>query len=132
MAPPRKNSRNGLPSTEGTSDILQTIIQVIGGLTEVVQHQGPVSMFKLETYAEVVDRALVAERNCKRLSKTNDEELREEIQGPVSMFKLETYAEVVDRALVAERNCKRLSKTNDEERKPKSDLSSLSEMWKES
>jgi hypothetical protein len=39
MAPPRKNSENGLPSTEGTSDILQTIIQAIGGLTEVVQHQ---------------------------------------------------------------------------------------------
>uniref|UniRef100_A0A2N9G096 Retrotransposon gag domain-containing protein n=1 Tax=Fagus sylvatica TaxID=28930 RepID=A0A2N9G096_FAGSY len=39
MAPPRKNSRNGLPSTEGTTDILQTIIQAIGGLTEVVQHQ---------------------------------------------------------------------------------------------
>ncbi len=38
MAPPRKNSRNGLPSTEGTSDILQTIIQAIGGLIEVVQH----------------------------------------------------------------------------------------------
>uniref|UniRef100_A0A2N9IM06 CCHC-type domain-containing protein n=1 Tax=Fagus sylvatica TaxID=28930 RepID=A0A2N9IM06_FAGSY len=39
MAPPRKSSGNGLPSTEGTSDILQTIIQAIGGLTEVVQHQ---------------------------------------------------------------------------------------------
>jgi hypothetical protein len=42
------------------------------GLREEIQ--GPVSMFKLETYAEVVDRALIAERNCKRLSKTNDEE----------------------------------------------------------
>jgi hypothetical protein len=31
-------------------------------------------MFKLETYVEVVDRALIAERNCKRLSKPNDEE----------------------------------------------------------
>ena len=31
-------------------------------------------MFKLETYAKVVDRALIAERNCKHLSKTNDEE----------------------------------------------------------
>uniref|UniRef100_A0A2N9GFR5 CCHC-type domain-containing protein n=1 Tax=Fagus sylvatica TaxID=28930 RepID=A0A2N9GFR5_FAGSY len=39
MAPPRKNSGNSLPSTEGTSDILQTIIQAIGSLTEVVQHQ---------------------------------------------------------------------------------------------
>ena len=39
MAPPRKNSRNDLPCTEGTSEILQTIIQAIGGLTEVVQHQ---------------------------------------------------------------------------------------------
>ena len=29
-------------------------------------------MFKLETYAEVVDRALIAERNCNRLSKAND------------------------------------------------------------
>ena len=31
-------------------------------------------MFKLEIYVEVVDRALIAERNSKRLSKTNDEE----------------------------------------------------------
>ena len=42
------------------------------GLKEEIQ--GPVSMFKLETYAQVVDRALIAERNCKRLSKTNDKE----------------------------------------------------------
>ena len=31
-------------------------------------------MFKLETYAEVVDRALIAERNCNCLSKANDQE----------------------------------------------------------
>ena len=42
------------------------------GLREEIQ--GPVSNFKLETYAEVVDQALIAERNCKHLSKTNDEE----------------------------------------------------------
>ena len=30
-------------------------------------------MFKLETYAEVVDRALIAKRNCNRLSKANDQ-----------------------------------------------------------
>ena len=35
--------------------------------------QGPVSMFKLETYAEVEDQALIAERNCNRLSKANDQ-----------------------------------------------------------
>jgi hypothetical protein len=42
------------------------------GLREEIQ--GLVSMFKLETYAEVVDRALIAARNCKHLSKTSDEE----------------------------------------------------------
>jgi len=31
-------------------------------------------MFKLETYTEVIDRALIAERNCNRLSKANDQE----------------------------------------------------------
>ena len=31
-------------------------------------------MFKLETYAEVVERALIVERNCNRLSKANDQE----------------------------------------------------------
>ena len=30
-------------------------------------------MFKLETYAEVVDQALIAKRNCNRLSKANDQ-----------------------------------------------------------
>ena len=36
--------------------------------------QGLVSMFKLETYAEVVDRALIAERNCNHISKANNQE----------------------------------------------------------
>ena len=36
--------------------------------------QGSVSMFRMETYAKVVDRALIAERNCNRLSKANDQE----------------------------------------------------------
>ena len=42
------------------------------GLREEIQ--GPVSLFKLETYAEVVDRALIAERNCNHLLKANDQE----------------------------------------------------------
>ena len=40
------------------------------GLREEIQ--GPVSMFKLETYAKVVNQALIAERNCNLLSKAND------------------------------------------------------------
>ncbi|XP_050266344.1 uncharacterized protein LOC126709967 [Quercus robur] len=42
------------------------------GLREEIQ--GLVSMFKWETYVEVVDRALIAERNCNHLSKANDQE----------------------------------------------------------
>ena len=42
------------------------------GLREEIQ--GPVSMFKLETHAKVVDQALIVERNCNRLSKANDQE----------------------------------------------------------
>ncbi|XP_075665632.1 uncharacterized protein LOC142635336 [Castanea sativa] len=40
------------------------------GLREEIQ--GLISRFKLETYAEVVDRALIAKRNCNHLSKAND------------------------------------------------------------
>ena len=40
------------------------------GLREEIQ--GLVSIFKLETYVEVVDRALIVERNCNVLSKAND------------------------------------------------------------
>uniref|UniRef100_A0A2N9HUA0 CCHC-type domain-containing protein n=1 Tax=Fagus sylvatica TaxID=28930 RepID=A0A2N9HUA0_FAGSY len=178
MAPPRKNSRNGLPSTEGTSDILQTIIQAIGKL-DPPSFKGSKDPLEADNWLKELDRLFKAMNvrdeqrvtlaifmlkgdalECLRLQKEAEfirieqgnqsvyeyerkfaelsrfaphmvdievrkarhfeRGLREEIQGPVSMFKLETYAEVVDRALIAERNCKRLSKTNDEERKPKS------------
>jgi hypothetical protein len=54
------------------------------GLREEIQ--GPVSMFKLETYAEVVDRALIAERNCKHLSKTSDEETCPSLGEPLLLL----------------------------------------------
>ena len=38
MAPPRRNTRNGQSNAGGTIN-LQAIIEVIGGLTNIVQHQ---------------------------------------------------------------------------------------------
>ena len=38
MAPPRRNTRNGQSNAGGTTN-LQAIIEVIGGLTNIVQHQ---------------------------------------------------------------------------------------------
>ncbi|KAK9996703.1 hypothetical protein SO802_021389 [Lithocarpus litseifolius] len=62
MAPPRRSTRNGQSNARGTTN-LQAIIKAIGGVTNIVQHQ-----------VEVVDRALIAERNCNHLSKANDQE----------------------------------------------------------
>ena len=83
------------------------------GLREEIQ--GPASMFKLETYAEVVYRALIAKRNCNRLSKANDQERKPNqsnfLQGKSSESSFKKQ-EVPDSNKKTHRTCPRCGKAH--------------------